>query len=218
MENPIAFIDAPADMRPATEVFSDWAKLGKDSGMEHGHAPAVNEILAAAFEEMNFEKFRAVDAGCGNGWVVRMISSMENCESIIGVDGAAAMIVRADEIDSDGTYICADLQSFLPSEPVELVHSMEVLYYLDDIPAFLKSVRCNWLQKDGIFAFGIDHYQENEECHDWSEKVGVRMAMFNESEWCDMVEEAGFEILRMFRAAPREEWAGTLAIVARNGA
>jgi len=218
MENPIAFIDAPADMRPATEVFSDWAKLGKDSGMEHGHAPAVNEILAAAFEEMNFEKFRAIDAGCGNGWVVRMISSMENCESIIGVDGAAAMIVRADEIDSDGTYICADLQSFLPSEPVELVHSMEVLYYLDDIPAFLKSVRCNWLQKDGIFAFGIDHYQENEECHDWSEKVGVRMAMFSESEWCDMVEEAGFEILRMFRAAPREEWAGTLAIVARNGA
>ena len=93
---------------------------------------------------------------------------------------------------------------------------MEVLYYLDDIPAFLKKVRCEWLQKDGIFAFGIDHYQENEECHDWSEKVGVQMAMFSESEWRDLVEEAGFEILRMFRAAPNEEWAGTLAIVARN--
>jgi len=204
-------------MRPATEVFSDWVKLGKDSGMEHGHAPAVNEILAAAFEEMSFEEFRAIDAGCGNGWVVRMLSSMENCESIIGVDGSAAMIDRANEIDSDGTYICADLQSWSPAEPVELVHSMEVLYYLDDIPAFLESVRNNWLQIDGIFAFGIDHYRENEACHGWSEKVGVRMAMFSESEWRDMVEVAGFEILRMFRAAPSEEWAGTLAIVARNG-
>ena len=204
-------------MRPATEVFSDWVKLGKDSGMEHGHAPAVNEILAAAFEEMSFEEFRAIDAGCGNGWVVRMLSSMENCESIIGVDGSAAMIVRANEIDSDGTYICADLQSWSPAEPVELVHSMEVLYYLDDIPAFLESVRHNWLQKNGIFAFGIDHYLENEACHGWSEKVGARMAMFSESEWRDMVEVAGFEILRMFRAAPNEEWVGTLAIVARNG-
>mgnify|MGYP001264190809 CR=1 FL=1 len=89
--------------------------------------------------------------------------------------------------------------------------------FLDDIPAFLESVRNNWLQIDGIFAFGIDHYQENEACHGWSEKVGARMAMFSESEWRDMVEVAGFEILRMFRAAPSEEWVGTLAIVARNG-
>jgi predicted TPR repeat methyltransferase len=93
---------------------------------------------------------------------------------------------------------------------------MEVLYYLDDIPAYLESVRQNWLRKDGIFAFGIDHYQENQECHGWSDKVGVRMSMFSESEWRDMVEKAGFEILRMFRAASSEEWAGTLAIVARN--
>tara|TARA_B100001750_G_scaffold139293_1_gene110952 strand:- start:153 stop:770 length:618 start_codon:yes stop_codon:yes gene_type:complete len=203
-------------MRPATEVFSEWAKLGKDSGMEDGHAPAVNEILAATFDEINSEGFSAIDAGCGNGWVVRMLSSMENCESIIGVDGADAMIARANKIDSSGKYICADLQSWSPTEPVDLVHSMEVLYYLDDIPAFLESVRTDWLQIGGILAFGIDHYQENEECHGWSEKVGVDMAMFSESEWREMVEEVGFEILRTFRANQSEEWAGTLAIIARN--
>lgn len=204
-------------MRPAIQVFSEWAKLGKDLGMENGHAPAVNEILAAAFEEIDGEKFRAIDAGCGNGWVVRMLSAMKNCESIIGIDGADAMIARANEIDSKGTYICADLQSWSPAEPVDLVHSMEVLYYLDDIPAFLESVSKNWLLSGGIFAFGIDHYQENGACYDWSEKVGVRMAMFSESEWREMVEAGGFEVLRMFRANQSEEWAGTLTIVARNG-
>ena len=38
-------------MRPATEVFSEWAQLGKDVGMETGHAPAVKEILEAAIEQ-----------------------------------------------------------------------------------------------------------------------------------------------------------------------
>ncbi len=203
-------------MRPATEVFSEWAEQGKDSGMEKGHSAAVNEILAATFEEMGDEGFHAIDAGCGNGWVVRMLSSMEKCEHIIGVDGAKAMIVRANEIDYNGEYICADLESWSPNEPVELVHSMEVLYYLNDIPSFLKSVRDNWLKSGGILAFGIDHYQENEECHGWSEKVGVGMAMFSESEWHEIVESVGFKILRMFRANKTEEWPGTLAIIARK--
>ena len=204
-------------MRPAIQVFSEWAKLGKDLGMENGHAPAVSEILAAAFEEMDSENFLAIDAGCGNGWVVRMLSAMENCESIIGIDGADEMIARANEIDSEGTYICADLQSWSPAEPVDLVHSMEVLYYLDNIPAFLESVSGNWLRGGGIFAFGIDHYKENEACHGWSEKVGTHMGMFSESEWREMVEAGGFRVLRMFRANQSEEWAGTLTIIAQNG-
>jgi len=203
-------------MRPATMVFSEWAEMGKDSGMEKGHFPAVNEILASTFEIMGSQNFRAIDAGCGNGWVVRMLSTMKNCEYIIGVDGADAMISKACEIDKDGDYICADLESWSPEKPVGLVHSMEVLYYLEDIPSFLHSVRDNWLQKDGILAFGIDHYYENDACHDWSEKVGVVMAMLSESEWREMVEGAGFEILRMFRANQTDEWAGTLAIIARK--
>jgi len=204
-------------MRSATEVFSEWADLGKDSGMESGHSPAVREILEAAIDEMGEEVFRAIDAGCGNGWVVRILASMEKCESAIGIDGAESMIGKANMIDSEGTYIHADLQSWIPSEPVNLVHSMEVLYYLEDIPAFLRSVADYWLCEDGIFAFGVDHYEENEDCHEWSEKVGVSMAMFGEGEWRGMVEEAGFEILRMFRAASCDGWAGTLAIVASKG-
>ena len=37
-------------MRPAVDVFSEWVDAGKDTGMEIGHSPAVNEILSAAFK------------------------------------------------------------------------------------------------------------------------------------------------------------------------
>ena len=206
----------PVNMRPATEVFSEWAEKGKDMGMEHGHAPAVGEILAAAIAELDCDTFHAIDAGCGNGWVVRRLTSMKDCQSAIGIDGAEAMIERAKEIDSEGTYIHADLGSWQPKNPADLIHSMEVLYYLEDIPQFLESVNQYWLLKGGIFAFGIDHYLENENCHDWSEKVGTKMAMHSELEWREMVQNAGFEIVKMFRAAPRKDWVGTLAIVARK--
>ena len=32
----------------ATELFSDWAKIGKDKGMAEAHSPAVNQILRQA--------------------------------------------------------------------------------------------------------------------------------------------------------------------------
>ena len=203
-------------IRSAIEVFSEWAEKGKDLGMERGHAPAVGEILNAAFAELDCDTFHAIDAGCGNGWVVRRLAEMKGCQTAIGIDGADAMIGRAKEIDSQGIYIHANLESWKPRKPVDLIHSMEVLYYLDDIPQFLERVNRYWLHKGGVLAFGIDHYLENEDCHDWSEKVGTEMAMHSESEWREMVQNAGFEIVQMFRAAPRKDWVGTLAIVAKN--
>ena len=126
------------------------------------------------------------------------------------------MIDKAREIDSKGTYIHADLRTWKPEKSADLIHSMEVLYYLDDIPKFLENVNLHWLNTRGVFAFGIDHYLENENCHDWSEKVGTKMAMHSELEWREMVQNAGFEIVQMFRAAPKKDWVGTLAIVARK--
>ena len=206
-------------MRPAVDVFSEWADAGKDTGMERGHAPAVKQILAAAFEEMDLEimqrGFTAVDAGCGNGWVVRLLKERDDCTIAMGVDGAPSMIANALRIDPDGMYTCAELMDWRPPEPVDFVHSMEVLYYLDDIPSMLCLIKDEWLIPGGIFAFGIDHYAENESSLSWPEKVGVRMATHTEKEWIEMVEIAGFDVLRCFRSNPSDEWAGTLSMIAR---
>ncbi|MDP6856840.1 MAG: methyltransferase domain-containing protein [Candidatus Thalassarchaeaceae archaeon] len=206
-------------MRPAVDVFGEWADVGKDEGMQKGHAPSVDEILTAALEEINEETiqrgFSAVDAGCGNGWVVRLLSEHENCTMAIGVDGAQSMVLRALEKDPEGMYFHQDLSKWSPPEMVDLVHSMEVLYYLDDILGFLNQVRREWLVQGGILAFGVDHYSENKDSLDWPEKVGVRMTTLSEEEWSELVAEAGFEVLRVFRANKTESWPGTLSIIAR---
>ncbi|MBN17463.1 MAG: nodulation protein S NodS [Euryarchaeota archaeon] len=203
-------------MRPATEVFSEWAEKGKDTGMESGHFASVSEIIDVAmnYVESSENGFSAIDAGCGNGWVVRLLRARDDCASAIGIDGAPMMIMNAKKVDPEGEYIQADLESWTPKKRVDFVHSMEVMYYLNDIPGFLSNIRHKWLEKGGLLAFGVDHYLENLACHNWAEKVGVRMAMHSESEWCEMVEMAGFEIVENFRAAD-SNWAGTLAIVAR---
>tara|TARA_B100000902_G_scaffold394583_1_gene451212 strand:+ start:2133 stop:2765 length:633 start_codon:yes stop_codon:yes gene_type:complete len=206
-------------MRPAVDVFSEWADAGKDIGMERGHAPAVGEILTAAFEEMNLSTlergFTVIDAGCGNGWVVRMLAEREDCVIAMGIDGAPSMIANALEVDPDGMYTCADLMVWRPPEPVDLVHSMEVLYYLDDIPSMLHRIRDLWLVPGGVFAFGVDHYAENEDSISWPEKVGVHMTTLSEKEWIELVESAGFDVLRCFLSAPGDGWPGTLSVIAR---
>ena len=84
-------------MRDATEVFSEWAGKGKDEGMERGHAASVNEMLNLAFATNNLSKkpFSAIDIGCGNGWVVRKLQEMDNCQFAQGVDGSISMIEKA---------------------------------------------------------------------------------------------------------------------------
>ena len=68
------------------EIFSQWALTGKDKGMEKNHALPVKEMLEFSIEKLN--NFSFVDAGCGNGWVVRNVSKFKNCIEAIGIDGS----------------------------------------------------------------------------------------------------------------------------------
>ena len=121
-------------MRDATDVFSEWAGKGKDEGMERGHAASVNEMLnlALATNNLSLRPFTAIDIGCGNGWVVRKLQCLENCLSAEGVDGSTSMIEKAIQIDPKGKYSVAMLPQWRPNNPVDLIHSMEFLYYLLD--------------------------------------------------------------------------------------
>ena len=69
------------------EIFSDWVDLGKDDGMEKNHSESVNAMLNKILK--NLDDFTFIDAGCGNGWVVRMVSQMDSCFSAVGVDGSS---------------------------------------------------------------------------------------------------------------------------------
>jgi hypothetical protein len=55
--------------RSPIEVFSEWADLDKDYGMEKNHKESVENMLSFATKQQ--KPFSFIDAGCGNGWVVR---------------------------------------------------------------------------------------------------------------------------------------------------
>ena len=121
-------------VRKATDVFHDWALAGKDKGMEKGHSSAVGEMLNFIFQnaEKKQETFSAIDVGCGNGWVVRLLKDHPLCSYAEGIDGAEAMISKAKEIDGEGNYSVRQLPEYMPSKRYDIIHSMEFLYYLED--------------------------------------------------------------------------------------
>ena len=50
---------------PAADVFDQWAREGKDAGMEEGHSDVVRQVI----ETMDVRAGdQILDLGCGNGW------------------------------------------------------------------------------------------------------------------------------------------------------
>ena len=205
-------------MQKAINVFGAWAEQGKDIGMEKGHAAAVKEMLDFAIQEReSFNKnFTFLDLGCGNGWVVRKVAENTTCSDAHGIDGATQMIANARKRAGDEKYILANIDEHEPTQKYDLIHSMEVLYYLEDPTSILNKIANSWLNEGGRFIAGIDLYYENTDSHSWEEKVGTKMLMFKEAEWADFFKQAGFNDVTSWRANQSEDWVGTLVLTGKK--
>ena len=201
-------------MQKPTEIFGKWAEEGKDVGMEKGHATSVKDMLDFALQERtNIGKnFSFLDLGCGNGWVARNVSENSLCAKAVGIDGAEQMIINAKKIGGQVNYILADINSYISPMKFDLIHSMEVLYYLDDPASKVKGLCDHWLEEQGRLIIGIDHYYENLDSHSWEEKVGTPMLMLKEAEWLAIFNESGLGDIKSWRSNQSKDWAGTLIL------
>ena len=197
--------------KAATEVFSQWALIGKDEGMERGHAASVKAMLELALPKVKSD-FSAIDLGCGNGWVVRLLSEM-GASHVEGVDGAIEMIKKAQEKDSEHKYSHGMLPEWSTGRRFDLLHTMEFLYYLDDPIEMISTIHDEWLNDGGILVAGVDHYLEHEESLTWPEHVGVHMTTMSIIEWKDAVESAGFTGVEIHQVAAKEGFPGTLVML-----
>ena len=170
-------------MRSATEVFGQWLEEGKDIGMQNGHAISVQNMIDFALQERVDigNNFSFLDLGCGNGWVVRQIAKHNLCNKAVGIDGAEQMIKAAISRGGDEEYFTADINSFHSLKKYDLIHSMEVLYYLKNPTDVINNIAKSWLNNGGRFIAGIDLYYKNIDSHSWQEKVGTPMLMLKES-------------------------------------
>lgn len=201
--------------REATEVFSEWAEKGKDKGMESGHAASVHAMLELVGIPRSND-YTAVDVGCGNGWVCRLIGSDSKCTHVTGVDGSATMIAKAKTIDNEGNYHVAKLPDWKPPTGFDLVHSMEFLYYLHDPKAMLRLLHDDWLNSGGMLVAGIDHYLENEDSLSWPEALNVHMTTLSKDEWKSAMNDAGFVDVELHQVGKKDGFIGTLAMVGRK--
>ena len=201
-------------MREPTDVFGEWAEIGKDRGMEDSHAIAVNEMINFALKERLEigEKFSFLDLGCGNGWVARLAANNALCSQSIGIDGAQQMISNAQSRGGKTKYILADINTFNSPEKYDVIHSMEVLYYLENPADIVKRISDSWLNKNGRLIVGLDHYYENKDSHSWQEDVGTPMLMLKAAEWVQMFEKAGLNEVETWHSNKHADWNGTLVI------
>ena len=179
----------------AIDIFNDWAKSGRDKGMEEGHNDSGSQIVQIVKDLKNndFEQYLSIlDIGCGNGWLLRKITANYKNSSGLGIDGSLNMINNASTIDKMNQYTVADLNYWTPENKFDIVISMEVLYYLDNPQQFLRKIKKIYLNDGGVFVFGIDHYLENKSSLTWPEDLNVKMHTLSMRKWIHIVEKAGF--------------------------
>ena len=184
---------------------------GKDEGMEKHHNKSVMSMIDFACNGL--PEYSFIDAGCGNGWVVRHISKDAKCNNAIGVDGSSNMINKAKRLDDKNKYFCEDLLKWIPQSKVDIVLSMEVFYYFENPGLLIEHINNNWIKSGGRLIMGVDYYQENISSHSWQKDCGISiMKLHSEKEWKVFFENAGLKDVKSWRNGQDEDWGGTLIV------
>jgi len=196
------------------QFFDDLAKENKDEAMVKNHFEPVNKILDLYLPTK--KQFSFIDAGCGNGWVVEYVKKMNNCIFSAGVDGSHSMIKKAKLNNLENFYFVSDIEIWNPSKVVDIVFSMEVIYYLINPKTFIKNIFNKWLKNDGLFICALDYYFENESSHVWYEKYQIKnMNLLSKKEWLEIFSKF-FQNIEILQINSKEGWKGTLVFVCKK--
>ena len=201
--------------RKATDIFSEWALLERDKGMEKNHWNAVTNMLKTLMKDQS-QPFSFIDAGCGNGWAVREMLKNHLCKEATGVDGAMEMIQKANNIDPKGEYVFSDLMEWKPKVPVDIVHSMEVAYYFRDPKKLILHIKDKWLKPGGSIIMGLDFYKENFACHTWPKDLNTKMTLLSIKEWVDLLKKCDLCDVKSYQTNSTDTFAGTLVLYAKK--
>ena len=136
------------------------------------------------------------------------------CSFAAGVDGSVNMIAKAKSVDEIGNYFCQDIRQWMPEMTFDIVHSMEVFYYLENPDTLIQNIFDFWLNPKGKLIMGIDFYYENTSCHNWQEDCGVNiMQLLPINTWVNFFRKAGFKNVSARHLSVKEDWEGTLVVM-----
>ena len=199
--------------KSAIEEFNNWAKIGKDVGMENGHANSVSQMINIFEKRFDVNNVKSMlDLGCGNGWMLRKLASKYSLNVGLGIDGSAEMINKAKKYQTNLDYLCMDITKWKASRSYDLIMSMEFIYYLNDPETVFNNIFNNAAHKESIFIIGIDHYKENQDSLSWPSDLGVYMNTLSINEWIDLYRKIGMKGIEYEQFVTKDDSAGTLII------
>ena len=121
-------------------------------------ARPLEDLIALARAATGGRASRILDVGCGTGEGAARLHAELGAETTLGIDASAAMLERARELVADGSgglaFELADVASYEPPAPFDLVFSNACLHWLDDHPALLERVRA-WVAPGGVLAVQV---------------------------------------------------------------
>ena len=185
--------------RLAEEVFDDWAKVGRDAGMEEGHLPRAVQVL----ERMQCAAgTKILDLGCGNGWAARWIAAAGGGAGpvVAGIDASVDMVAKARSIDGPCVGFARGRFEALPFREACFaeIFSMEAIYYAMDLDAALAEIY-RVLVPGGRVYLVLDYFLENTYSHSWPADLDVSMTLLGEADWQVRLEQQGFAVESRFR-------------------
>jgi arsenite methyltransferase len=174
------------------EEFNRWAEAGKGESMQHEHWPITKPVLA----RMQIAPTdNILDAGCGAGWLSRILAGLANEGRVVGMDISDEMVRHARQKSADFAnlvFVVGGVEE-IPWENHFFDHviSVESSYYWPD-PA--KGIReLHRVLREGASAWIlINFYFDNPYCHQWAEKLQVPTHLFSAEDWKQLFRDAGF--------------------------
>lgn len=107
---------------------ADWNPQQYLRFADQRRRPAIDLLARVGAEAPN----RVADLGCGAGNVTRLLAERWPKARIVGVDSSAAMLEKA-RVEAPGIeWVQADLATWRPDAPVDLIYSNAALHWLDD--------------------------------------------------------------------------------------
>jgi ubiquinone/menaquinone biosynthesis C-methylase UbiE len=185
------------------DEFDEWAREGRDKGMEERHWHTAKDVLARIPVE---EGETVLDLGTGSGYALRALRETKGTGRGYGVDASPEMLTNARSYTDDSRVgFLRGRFGALPFDTDSIDHafSMEAFYYADDPRDALGEVR-RVLRPGGTFYCAVNFFEESKETHVWQEKVDIEMTLWDREDYREAFREAGLRVAEQDCIADRE--------------
>jgi arsenite methyltransferase len=174
------------------EEFNRWAEAGKGESMEHEHWLITKPVLA----RMQIAPTdNILDAGCGAGWLSRILAGFANEGRVVGMDISDEMVRHARQKSAEFAnlvFVVGGVEE-IPWEDHFFDHviSVESSYYWPDPAQGIRELH-RVLREGGSAWILINFYFDNPYCHQWAEKLKVPTHLYSAEDWKQLFRNAGF--------------------------